>query len=84
VSRRPRAGKAGKPVTIRATDTERELWQAAADAIDAPSLSDAVRPAITAWAAGVVEAEIPPSKRKTRLLAAAAQETPADKARSKR
>lgn len=69
MSRLPRAGAAGKPVTIRATDTERELWEAAATAAGASSLSDALRPAITAWAVGVVELKLPPGKRKARLLA---------------
>lgn len=71
MSRKPRAGEAGKPVTIRATADERELWSAAATAADAPSLSDAIRPAITTWAIGIVELRLPPGKRKTRLLAMA-------------
>lgn len=32
VGAKPRSTTAGKPVTIRATDVERERWQAAADA----------------------------------------------------
>jgi hypothetical protein len=63
MSRPPRAGTAGKPVTIRATDAERALWQAATEATGGGSLSDALRPAITAWAAGVVGA-----RRARRLL----------------
>lgn len=30
MSRQPRAGEAGRPVTIRVTDTERAAWAAAA------------------------------------------------------
>jgi len=30
MSRKPRAGEAGKPVTIRATDAERAAWSSAA------------------------------------------------------
>lgn len=75
MSRRPRAGEAAGKVTIRATDAERELWQAAADASGAASLSDAVRPAITRWAAGVVELKLSPGKRKTKLLASVDEPT---------
>jgi len=78
MSRRPRAGEAAGKVTIRATDAERELWQAAADMGGAPTLSDALRPAITAWAVGVVEIKLPPGKRKTRLLAVAISGEPAE------
>lgn len=71
MSRRPRAGEAAGKVTIRATAAERELWQTAADAAGAASLSDAVRPAITRWATGVVELKLPRGAKKSRLLSAA-------------
>ena len=48
------------------------------DAGGAPTLSDALRPAITAWAVGVVEIKLPPGKRKTRLLAVAISGEPAE------
>ena len=41
---KPRAGTAGKPVTLRATDEERARWQAAADR-ESISLSDWLRAA---------------------------------------
>jgi hypothetical protein len=69
MSRQLRAGTASKPWAFRITEAERELWQAAADAIGSPSLSAAVRPAITQWAIGVVELKLPPGRKKTRLLA---------------
>ena len=42
MSRQPRAGTAGKPLTIRATDEERTLWAKAAKA-GAQTLSDWLR-----------------------------------------
>lgn len=39
MSRPPRAGTAGKPVTIRATDAERAAWERAAKADGLDSLS---------------------------------------------
>lgn len=42
MSRPARAGSAGKPVTIRATDAERERWEAAA-ICQRLSLSDMLR-----------------------------------------
>lgn len=68
MSRLPRAGTAAGKITIRATAAERELWEAAADASGAASLSDAVRPAITAWAIVVVDLKMPTGKRKAKLL----------------
>lgn len=69
MSRKPRAGEAAGQVTIRVTGAERELWQTAADASGASSLSDAARPLIMRWAIGIVELKLPPGKRKARLLA---------------
>lgn len=60
MSRQRRAGEASKPWAFRVTAAERDLWQAAADAIGAASLSDAVRPVITQWALEVLKR--PPSK----------------------
>lgn len=45
MSRPARAGSAGKPVTIRATDAERERWERAARIRDV-SLSDWIRPVL--------------------------------------
>lgn len=72
MSRALRASSPGRPWAFRITATERELWQAAADAIGAASLSDAVRVAITRWAMGVVQ-QLPPGKRRDRLIALAAE-----------
>ena len=76
MSRQLRDGEASKPWAFRITTAERELWQAAAAAIDAPSLSDAVRSAITQWAIEVVKRKLPPGKRRTRLLTRQTKEGP--------
>lgn len=68
MSRKPRSGVPSQPVTVRVTEAEREAWQAAADASGAASLSEAIRPAITRWAIGVIELRMHPGKRKNRLL----------------
>jgi uncharacterized protein (DUF1778 family) len=72
MSRSLRSSSPSLPWAFRITPTERELWQAAANAIGAASLSDAVRPAITRWAAGVVQ-QLPAGKRRDRLIALAAE-----------
>lgn len=48
MSRRPRAGTAGQPVTIRATPEERAAWEQAAAAGSCPSLSS--------WVVGTLNA----------------------------
>jgi len=68
MSRLPRSGKSAGQVTIRATADERELWQVAADASGAESLSDFLRTAITAWSVGAVELTLRPGPKKRRLL----------------
>ena len=54
MSRQSRAGSETRVVGIRATGAERKLWERAARAVKAPTLSDAIRPAITEWATGVL------------------------------
>lgn len=55
MSRQPRAGEAGRPVTIRATDAEREQWERAAKQAGHPTLSAAVVKVMNAWARRVLQ-----------------------------
>jgi len=54
VSRQPRAGEPGKPVTIRAIDAERTMWERAAEAEGCATLSAWIVRALNERAARVV------------------------------
>jgi uncharacterized protein (DUF1778 family) len=67
MSRQPRAGTAGKPVTIRATVSERALWEQAATATGCRSLSAWIVKTLNKRAERITkynETVIPPRRQK--------------------
>lgn len=64
MSRPARAGSAGKPVTIRATDAERERWERCAK-LSGVELSALIRSAVELQC-NVIERDLGPSRKRRR------------------